>query len=78
MLSEYSFSLFPLISSRMHIDPEISVLLVRGTSEIFFFEISPYFFENPLFKILKSTKKTLSLVSATSDLISLSFRLMGY
>jgi hypothetical protein len=70
VLSEFSFPLFPLITSRMHIDPEIFVSLVRGTSEIFFFEIRPYLIFFSLFWILKFTKRTLSLVSATSDVLS--------
>ena len=56
-LSELSVPLYPLISSRMHIDPEIFVSLVRGTSETLFFEIRPYFIIFPLFGILKFTKK---------------------
>ncbi len=43
VLSELSFPLFPIISSRMHIDPEIYVSLVRGTSETLFFEIRAYY-----------------------------------
>ena len=70
MLSEMSFPLFPFISSRRHIDPEISVSLVRGTSETLFFEIRSYFISFPFFEILKFTKKNLSLVSATSDVLS--------
>ncbi len=70
VLSELSFPLSPFISSRMHVDPEICVSLVRGTSETLFFEIRPYFINFPLFVILKFTKKTLSLVSATSDVLS--------
>ena len=70
MLSEFSFPLFPLISSRMHIDSEISRSFVRGTSETLFFEIRSDFKCLPLFGILKFMKKTLSLVSATSDVLS--------
>ncbi len=43
VLSELSFPLLPLLSSRMHIDSEISLSLVRGTSETLFFGIKPYF-----------------------------------
>ena len=41
VLSEFSFPLFPLLSSRRHIDSKISLSLVRGTCETLFFEISP-------------------------------------
>ena len=70
VLSEFSFPLFPLTSSRMHIDPEIFVSLVPGTSETSFFEIRPYFIIFSLFGILMFTKLTLSVVSATSDVLS--------
>ncbi len=56
VLSELSFPLFPLISCRMHIDPTISVSLVRGTNETLFFEKRPYYIFVPLFGILKLTK----------------------
>ncbi len=50
--------------------PKYLFSLVRGTSETLFFEISPYFIIFSLFGILKFTKRTLSLVSATSDVLS--------
>jgi hypothetical protein len=56
-LSELFFPLFPLISSWMHTDPEISVSLVPRTSEKLFFEIRPYFIIFPLFGILKFNEK---------------------
>ena len=42
VLSELSFPLFPLISSRMKYLSEISFSLVRGTSLKLLFEIRPY------------------------------------
>ena len=57
VLSELFFPLFPLISSRVHIDPKISVLLVRGTSETLFFEIRPYFTFSPIVRDSKVYEK---------------------
>jgi hypothetical protein len=43
VFSEFSFPLIPLISSQMHIASEITVSLVRETSDKLFFERLPYY-----------------------------------
>ena len=79
VLSKFSIPLFTLLSSRMHIDSEISLSLVRGTSETLFFELKPYFIFFPLFGILKFTKKNSFTCFCYKWCVKFSFgSIMGY
>jgi len=65
VLSELSFHTNPLFSFRMHIDSEISLFACSGYKWIFLRNKSLIYSFHVW--IIKFTKKTLSLVSATSD-----------